>query len=159
MPRSPTPASPPARASPPACPLTGAAPRTELAELIERAETPGHARLVRRFGTDAALVLDTARAVTGLPDEELLAPIDPTIPVTLAELVFGVTHEGAADVADLLDRRTRVGLIPADRAARRTRCRAGVGAGAAANPAWCLGEPGIVDRSTADVRASTGLAE
>ena len=36
--------------------------------------------------------------------------------MTLAELVFGVTHEGAADVDDLLDRRTRVGLIPADRA-------------------------------------------
>ncbi len=97
-------------------PLSGAAPRTQLAELVERAETSGHARLVRRFGTDAALVLDSARAVTGLPDDELLAPIDDTIPITLAELVFGVTHEGAADVADLLDRRTRVGLIPADRA-------------------------------------------
>ena len=36
--------------------------------------------------------------------------------MTLAELVFGVTHEGALDVADLLDRRTRVGLVPADRA-------------------------------------------
>ena len=36
--------------------------------------------------------------------------------MTLAELVFGVTHEGAADVDDLLDRRTRVGLVPADRA-------------------------------------------
>jgi glycerol-3-phosphate dehydrogenase len=31
--------------------------------------------------------------------------------------VFGVTHEGASDVDDLLDRRTRVGLVPADRAA------------------------------------------
>jgi glycerol-3-phosphate dehydrogenase len=41
--------------------------------------------------------------------------VSPTIPVTLAELVFGVTHEGAADVDDLLDRRTRVGLVPADR--------------------------------------------
>jgi glycerol-3-phosphate dehydrogenase len=97
-------------------PLTGAAPRVQLAELIERAESPGHARLVRRFGIDAALVLDTARAVTGLADAELLAPLDATVPVTLAELVFGVTHEGAADVGDLLDRRTRVGLIPADRA-------------------------------------------
>ncbi|RHW26529.1 glycerol-3-phosphate dehydrogenase/oxidase [Nocardioides immobilis] len=97
-------------------PLAGAAPRVQLAELIERAETPGHARLARRFGTDAALVLDTARTVTGLPDEDLLAPIAESIPVTLAELVFGVTHEGAADVADLLDRRTRVGLVPADRA-------------------------------------------
>ena len=39
------------------------------------------------------------------------------MPVTLAELLFGVTHEGAHDVDDLLDRRTRVGLVPEDRAA------------------------------------------
>lgn len=90
-------------------PLLGAAPRAELAAL----ELP--ARLVRRYGTDAALVLDSARAVSGLTDEELLAPVAPHIPVTLAELLFGVTHEGAADVDDLLDRRTRVGLVPADR--------------------------------------------
>jgi glycerol-3-phosphate dehydrogenase len=61
-------------------------------------------------------VLESAREVSGLPDEELLAPIAAGVPVTLAELLFGVTHEGAADVADLLDRRTRVGLVPADRA-------------------------------------------
>ena len=73
-------------------------------------------RLVRRFGTDADLVLRTAREATGLDDAELLAPAAPHVPVTLAELVFGVTHEGAADVDDLLDRRTRVGLVPADRA-------------------------------------------
>ncbi|GAB3198637.1 glycerol-3-phosphate dehydrogenase/oxidase [Nocardioides hungaricus] len=91
-------------------PLLGAASREELAAL----ELPP--RLVRRFGTDAALVLDDARELTGLADEELLAPIAEGVPVTLAELVFGVTHEGAADVDDLLDRRTRVGLVPADRA-------------------------------------------
>jgi glycerol-3-phosphate dehydrogenase len=91
-------------------PLLGAAPRDQLAAL----ELP--ARLVRRYGTDAALVLDTAREVTGLPDAELLAPIADGVPTTLAELVFGVTHEGAVDAADLLDRRTRVGLVPADRA-------------------------------------------
>ncbi len=90
-------------------PLLGAAPRYVLAGL------DAHPRLVRRFGTDAALVLDTARAATGLPDAELLAPAAPHVPVTLAELVFGVTHEGAADTDDLLDRRTRVGLIPSDR--------------------------------------------
>ena len=39
------------------------------------------------------------------------------MPVTLAERVFGVTHEGAVDVDDLLDRRTRVGLVAEDRAA------------------------------------------
>ena len=38
------------------------------------------------------------------------------VPVTLAELVFAITHEGAHDVDDLLDRRTRVGLVAADRA-------------------------------------------
>ena len=91
-------------------PLLGAADRTVLAGL----EQP--ARLVRRFGTDAALVLESAHALTGLGEDELLAPVAQGIPATLAELVFGVTHEGAADVGDLLDRRTRVGLIPADRA-------------------------------------------
>ena len=94
-------------------PLLGAAPRAELARLEEPA------RLVRRFGTDAALVLATARAVTGLGDDELLAPASGSVPVTLAELVFGVTHEGAHDVDDLLDRRTRVGLVAADRSAAR----------------------------------------
>ena len=72
-------------------------------------------RLVRRFGTEALLVLANALA-HGLTRDEALATVSPTVPVTLAELVFGVTHEGAADVADLLDRRTRVGLVPADRA-------------------------------------------
>lgn len=91
-------------------PLLGAAPRHELARL----ELP--ARLVRRYGTDARLVLDTARS-TGLTEAELLVPVSAQVPVTLAELVFGVTHEGALDVDDLLDRRTRVGLVPADREA------------------------------------------
>jgi glycerol-3-phosphate dehydrogenase len=90
-------------------PLLGAAPRAELAAL----ELPE--RLVRRFGTDAELVLTNAREVTGLQDAELLAPVADDIPATLAELVFGVTHEGAADVDDLLDRRTRIGLVPVDR--------------------------------------------
>jgi glycerol-3-phosphate dehydrogenase len=92
-------------------PLLGAAPRERLAALEEPA------RLVRRYGTEAALVLDNARTVTGLSDDELLAPVAPGVPVTLAELIFGVTHEGAVDVGDLLDRRTRIGLVPADREA------------------------------------------
>ena len=50
------------------------------------------------------------------PTTSCSRPIADGIPVTLAELVFGVTHEGAADVDDLLDRRTRIGLVPADRA-------------------------------------------
>ena len=90
-------------------PLLGAA----TAEELRRSTAP--ARLVRRFGTDADLVLATAREVTGLTDGELLAPASETVPVTLAELVFAITHEGAHDVDDLLDRRTRVGLVAADR--------------------------------------------
>ncbi|MBW8751178.1 MAG: glycerol-3-phosphate dehydrogenase/oxidase [Propionibacteriales bacterium] len=89
-------------------PLLGAATRAELAAI----DAPE--RLVRRYGTEAQAVLDNALAL-GLSRAEALAPVSPTIPVTLAELVFGVTHEGAADVGDLLDRRTRVGLVPADR--------------------------------------------
>ncbi|CAB4733039.1 unannotated protein [freshwater metagenome] len=90
-------------------PLLGAADRSVLAGL------ESDPRLVRRFGTDAELVLSNAREVTGLSDEELLAPAAEHLPVTLAELVFAITHEGAADVDDLLDRRTRVGLVPVDR--------------------------------------------
>jgi glycerol-3-phosphate dehydrogenase len=90
-------------------PLTGAASRDRLARL----ELP--VRLVRRYGTDAELVLASAREVSGLGDDELLAPLADNVPATLAELLFGVTHEGAADVDDLLDRRTRIGLVPADR--------------------------------------------
>ena len=44
--------------------------------------------------------------------------------MTLAELVFAITHEGAHDVDDLLDRRTRVGLVAADRTPRGRRERA-----------------------------------
>jgi glycerol-3-phosphate dehydrogenase len=92
-------------------PLVGAAPRPQLA----RVAAPG--RLVRRFGTEAPRVVAEARERTGLPDERLAAPVAPGVPVTLAELVWGVTHEGALDADDLLDRRTRVGLVAEDRAA------------------------------------------
>ena len=90
-------------------PLLGAAPRPVLAGLDQPP------RLVRRYGTEAALVLASAREVSGLGGEELLAPLAPTVPTTMAELLFGLSHEGAVDAADLLDRRTRVGLVPADR--------------------------------------------
>ena len=92
-------------------PLLGAA----SAEELRRSSAP--ARLVRRFGSDAELVLVSAREVTGLADDELLAPASAEVAVTLAELVFALTHEGAHDVDDLLDRRVRAGLVAADRAA------------------------------------------
>jgi glycerol-3-phosphate dehydrogenase len=90
-------------------PLLGAGSPAELASL----EAPQ--RLVRRFGLEAPAVLADAVEVTGLPEDELLAPLAAGLHPTLAELVFGVTHEGATTVEDLLDRRTRLGLVPADR--------------------------------------------
>jgi glycerol-3-phosphate dehydrogenase len=89
-------------------PLLGAASRAQLAAV----DAPE--RLVRRFGTEAPDVLRNALD-HGLTREEALTPVSASIPATLAELVFGVTHEGAADVDDLLDRRTRIGLVPTDR--------------------------------------------
>ncbi|HET8617257.1 MAG TPA: glycerol-3-phosphate dehydrogenase/oxidase [Actinomycetales bacterium] len=83
-------------------PLVGAAPSADLAAV----DAPG--RLVERYGTEAP---DVAR------DPALLRPLAAGSATTLAELVWGVTHEGALDVGDLLDRRTRVGLVPSDRAA------------------------------------------
>lgn len=72
-------------------------------------------RLVRRFGTEARTVLDNAVSRTGLSEAELAASGPGASPSP--QLIFGLTHEGAHDVDDLLDRRTRVGLVPADRAA------------------------------------------
>lgn len=92
-------------------PLVGAAPREILADI----DAPD--RLVRRYGTEAAQVLAVAQSVTGDDPDSLMSPIAPDIAFTMAELVFGVTHEGALDVDDLLDRRTRIGLVPVDRAA------------------------------------------
>jgi glycerol-3-phosphate dehydrogenase len=79
-------------------PLVGAAPRPAL----ERVAAP--ARLVARYGTEAPVVeaLGPAAVVAGRPE-------------TVGELRFAVRHEGARTVADLLDRRTRFGLVPADR--------------------------------------------
>ncbi|MFC7450080.1 glycerol-3-phosphate dehydrogenase/oxidase [Rhodococcus daqingensis] len=61
--------------------------------------------LVARYGSESARVAAAGE----------LTPIAEGIDVTHAELAFAVSHEGALDVDDLLDRRTRIGLVPADR--------------------------------------------
>ena len=105
----------PRRSGRPAVPHHRAAPaRRRSAGAARRARGAGPAGPPLRHRRPAGA--RTARAASGLGDEELLAPVAEGVPVTLAELIFGVTDEGAADVDDLLDRRTRVGLIPADRA-------------------------------------------
>lgn len=63
--------------------------------------------LVQRYGTEAAIVA---------ADPTHMAPIAPGLDVTRAEVQFAVSHEGALDVDDVLDRRTRIGLVPMDRA-------------------------------------------
>ncbi|WP_322755800.1 glycerol-3-phosphate dehydrogenase/oxidase [Frankia sp. Cas3] len=89
-----------------ALPLVGAAERSVLADVA------APRRLVARYGTEAPAVVECARG-----DPALLAPLCDRVDTTGAELVFALRHEGALDAGDLLDRRTRIGLVPADRAA------------------------------------------
>jgi glycerol-3-phosphate dehydrogenase len=88
---------------PPSCtralPLVGAWPRHRLGEI---AAAP---RLVRRYGAEAPYA---AR----LPEGPAAAR-----GVTAQELQWGVVVEGALSVDDLLDRRTRLGLVETDRQA------------------------------------------
>ena len=65
--------------------------------------------LVRRYGTEAPAVVALA---DGRP--ELLEPLGP--PYCAAELLWAVRHELALTVDDLVDRRTRAGLVPEWRA-------------------------------------------
>ncbi|MBB2911755.1 glycerol-3-phosphate dehydrogenase [Streptosporangium becharense] len=74
-------------------------------------------RLTGRYGGEAGAV----RAL--MAAEPWLAEPGPT-GVTGAELVWAVRHEGALDVDDLLDRRTRIGLVPEDREAALPAARA-----------------------------------
>jgi glycerol-3-phosphate dehydrogenase len=70
-------------------------------------ELPGS--LVARYGAESRNVIATARC------ERPAEPVAEGIDVTRAEFEFAVTHEGALDVGDILDRRTRIGLVAADR--------------------------------------------
>jgi len=108
-------------------PLAGAAPREVLARLREPS------RLVERYGADAALVLESARAISGCSDDELLQPVAADVPTTLAEMLFGVTHEGAHDIADLVERRTRIALVPDDLPAARAMATRALDLAAVAN--------------------------
>ncbi|WP_157129329.1 glycerol-3-phosphate dehydrogenase/oxidase, partial [Nocardia amamiensis] len=68
--------------------------------------------MIDRYGSEATTVLAAARH-----DPALAEPVAPGIDVLAAEFAFAVAHEGALDADDLLDRRTRVGLVAEDRAA------------------------------------------
>ncbi|WP_099051092.1 glycerol-3-phosphate dehydrogenase/oxidase [Mycobacterium asiaticum] len=65
--------------------------------------------LLARYGAESATVVASARC------ERPTDPVADGIDVTRAEFEYAVTHEGALDVGDILDRRTRIGLVPRDR--------------------------------------------
>jgi glycerol-3-phosphate dehydrogenase len=72
-----------------------------------QAEPP--ASLVQRYGAEAPHVIATATC------ERPAEPVAEGIDVTRAEFEYAVTHECALDVDDIVDRRTRIGLVPRDR--------------------------------------------
>ncbi|WP_424184136.1 glycerol-3-phosphate dehydrogenase/oxidase [Actinokineospora sp. G85] len=91
-------------------PLVGAAARPAL----NRTDAPRD--LVARYGTDATKI-------------HAMAEFDPALAVevhpgtTAAEVVWHVRNELALSAADVLDRRTRIGLVPADAAAAAPKVR------------------------------------
>jgi glycerol-3-phosphate dehydrogenase len=87
-------------------PLVGA-PANPVSTLRSPAELPSS--LVARYGAEAPNVI--AQATCDRPTE----PVADGIDVIRAEFEYAVTHEGALSVDDILDRRTRIGLVAADR--------------------------------------------
>jgi glycerol-3-phosphate dehydrogenase len=85
-------------------PLVGAAPRQALAAV------PAPRRLVERHGVEAPAVLALAGG-----DPGLLAPLAPGLDVLGVEVLHALRSEGALDADDVLDRRTRIGLVARDR--------------------------------------------
>jgi glycerol-3-phosphate dehydrogenase len=87
-------------------PLVGA-PANPVAAVKSPVELP--ASLVARYGAEAPNVV--AAATCDRPTESVADGID----VIRAEFEYAVTHEGALTTDDILDRRTRIGLVAADR--------------------------------------------
>lgn len=97
--------------------LAGGPCRTRNLPLIGAPGNPGAAAstqklpasLVARFGAEAPQVI--ACATGDRPTEAVADGID----VIRAEFEYAVTHEGALTADDILDRRTRIGLVARDR--------------------------------------------
>ena len=66
------------------------------------------ASLIARFGAEAPRVISEATVT------DPLDPIVDGLDVTRAEIEFAFTHEGALTVDDVLERRTRIALVPTD---------------------------------------------
>lgn len=98
--------------------LTAGACRTRNLPLVGAPANPGSAvppmaglpeSLVLRYGAEAANVIAAADC------ERPAEPVAEGIDVLRAEFEFAITHEGALDVDDIVDRRTRIGLVASDR--------------------------------------------
>jgi len=87
-------------------PLVGA-PSNPVATLRSPTELPSS--LVARYGAEAPNVI--AAASCERPTDQVADGID----VIRAEFEYAVSHEGALTVDDIVDRRTRIGLVAADR--------------------------------------------
>jgi glycerol-3-phosphate dehydrogenase len=87
-------------------PLVGA-PSNPVATLKSPTDLPSS--LVARYGAEAPNVI--AAASCERPTDTVADGID----VTRAEFEYAVTHEGALTADDIVDRRTRIGLVEADR--------------------------------------------
>jgi glycerol-3-phosphate dehydrogenase len=92
--------------------------RTAALPLVGAQQRPARAdarippRLVRRFGAEAPAI---AALADGRP--ELLEPLAPGLPALGVEVLAAVEREGALTIGDVLDVRTRLGLVPAWREA------------------------------------------
>lgn len=84
--------------------LIGAGPKPEVSDVPDR--------LWRRYGNEAPVVWSLADR-----EPDLREPIAENVPVLGVELAFGADFELAMSPDDLLDRRTRIGLVPGDVAA------------------------------------------
>src|SRR6185312_2495731 len=98
--------------------LTAGACRTRNLPLVGAPANPGSkvltvdtlpSSLVARYGAEAPKVIASARCER--PADLVADGID----VTRAEFEYAVSHECALEADDILDRRTRIGLVKADR--------------------------------------------
>ncbi|HJT91084.1 MAG TPA: glycerol-3-phosphate dehydrogenase/oxidase [Mycobacterium sp.] len=87
-------------------PLVGA-PSNPVATLKSPTELPSS--LVARYGAEAPNVIGAASC------ERPTEPVADGIDVIRAEFEYAVTHEGALTADDIVDRRTRIGLVETDR--------------------------------------------
>ena len=88
-------------------PLIGASVNPGLT--VESPDAALPVSLVQRYGAEAPNVIGAATC------DRPTDPVADGIDVTRAEFEYAITHECALDIADILDRRTRIGLVPDDR--------------------------------------------